>query len=118
MDGYSTVITTYSPTTPPAVDAVATGSCLMIPSVMPDSREPVPTSSGFAITRRGGPRNVAATRAAGEDQRKAAESKPSKTRMRLRVRPIVPGSSLAIRRLRPRRHLPTETRTGLTRISP
>ena len=39
----------------------------MIPSVMPDSREPVPTSSGFAITRRGGPRNVAATRAAGEE---------------------------------------------------
>ena len=62
-----TVIATYSPTTPPAVDAVATGSCLMIPSVMPDSREPVPTSSGFAITRRGGPRNVAATRAAGEE---------------------------------------------------
>ena len=39
----------------------------MISSVMPDSREPVPTSSGFAITRRGGPRNVAATRAAGEE---------------------------------------------------
>ena len=61
-----TVIATYSPTTPPAVDAVATGWCLMIPLVMPDSREPVPTSSGSAITRRGGPRNVAATRAAGE----------------------------------------------------
>ena len=39
----------------------------MIPSAMPDSRDPVPTSSGFAITRRGGPRNVAATRAAGEE---------------------------------------------------
>ena len=49
------------------MDAIATGSCLMMPSVMPDSREPVPTSSGFAITRRGGPRNVAATRAAGEE---------------------------------------------------
>ena len=61
------VIATYSPTTPPAVDAIAMGSCPMMPSVMTDSREPVPTSSGFAITRRGGPRNVAATRAAGEE---------------------------------------------------
>ena len=31
-----------------------------------------------------------------QPERKAAEYKPSKTRMRLRVRPIVPGSSLAI----------------------
>ena len=62
-----TVIATYSPTTPPAVDAVATGSCLMIPSVMPDSREPVPTSSGFAISRRGRPGELAATGAAGEE---------------------------------------------------
>ena len=56
-----TVIATYSPTTPPAVDAIATGSCLMMPSVMPDSREPVPTSSGFAISRRGRPGELAAT---------------------------------------------------------
>ena len=62
-----TVIAIYSPTTPPAVDAIATGSCPMIPSVMPDSREPVPTSSGFAITRRGRSGDVAATRAAGEE---------------------------------------------------
>ena len=62
----------------PAVDAVATGECRMIHSMMPDSREPVPSSSGFAITRRGGPRNVAATEEQPESN--AAESKPSKTR--------------------------------------
>ena len=39
----------------------------MIPSVMPDSREPVTTSSGFAISRRGRPGELAATRAAGEE---------------------------------------------------
>ena len=39
----------------------------MMPSVMPDSREPVPTSSGFAISRRGRPGELAATRAAGEE---------------------------------------------------
>ena len=60
-------IATYSPTTPPAVDAIATGSCRMTPSMMSDSGDPVPTSSGFAITRRGGPGDVAATRAAGEE---------------------------------------------------
>ena len=61
------VIATYSPTTPPAVDAIAMGSCPMMPSVMPDSREPVSTSSGFAITRRGRSGEVAATRAAEEE---------------------------------------------------
>ena len=39
----------------------------MIHSMMPDSREPVPTSSGFAISRRGRPGELAATRAAGEE---------------------------------------------------
>ena len=39
----------------------------MMPSVMTDSREPVPTSSGFAISRRGRPGELAATRAAGEE---------------------------------------------------
>ena len=39
----------------------------MMPSVMPDSREPVPTSSGFAISRRGRPGELAATGAAGEE---------------------------------------------------
>ena len=39
----------------------------MMPLVMPDSGDPVTTSSGFAITRRGGPGDVAATRAAGEE---------------------------------------------------
>ena len=62
-----TVIATYSPTTPPAVDAIATGSCPTMPLVMPDSREPVPTSSGFAITRRGRSGDRAATRAAVEE---------------------------------------------------
>ena len=61
------VIATYSPTTPPAVDAIAMGSCPMMTSVMTDSREPVSTSSGFAITRRGRSGEVAATRAAEEE---------------------------------------------------
>ena len=39
----------------------------MMPLVMTDSGDPVPTSSGFAITRRGGPGDVAATRAAGAE---------------------------------------------------
>ena len=62
-----TVFATYSPTTPPSVDAIATGSCPIMPLVMLDSGDPVPTSSGFAITRRGGPGDVAATRAAGAE---------------------------------------------------
>ena len=39
----------------------------MMPSVILDSRDPVPTSSGFAITRRGRSGDRAATRAAGEE---------------------------------------------------
>ena len=62
-----TVIATYSPTTPPAVHAIATGACPMMPSVIIDSRDPVPTSSGFDITRRGRSGDRAATRAAGEE---------------------------------------------------
>ena len=45
----------YSPTTPPAVDAIATGSCPMMLLVMPNSGDPMKTSSGFAITRAGTP---------------------------------------------------------------
>ena len=119
MDGYRYLQPDNATRSGRRCSGIVSYDTYMIPSVMPDSREPVPTSSGFAITRRGGPRNVAATRAAGEEGCRVpgAESNPSKTRMRLRVRPIVPGSSIAIRRLRPRRHLPTETRTGLT-VSP
>ena len=66
----------------------------------------------------GTPQDVAATRQRQEQpERKAAEAEPSKTRMRLRVRPIVPGSSPVIRRMSPHRHMPTETRPGLT-VSP
>ena len=39
----------------------------MMPSMMPDSREPVTTSSGFEISRRGRPGELAATRATGEE---------------------------------------------------
>ena len=39
--------------------AIATGSCLMIPSMIPDGPKPVPTSSDFAIIRRGRPGDVA-----------------------------------------------------------
>ena len=39
----------------------------MMPSVIIDSRDPVPTSSGFDITRRGRSGDRAATRAAGEE---------------------------------------------------
>ena len=62
------VIATYIPTTPTAVDAIATGSRPMMPSVMTDSREPVPTTSGFETTRRGGSGDVAATGAGGEER--------------------------------------------------
>ena len=40
----------------------------MMLSVMPDSREPVPTTSGFEITCRGGSGDVAATGAGGEER--------------------------------------------------
>ena len=116
MDGYWTVIATYSPTTPPAVDAVATGSCLMIPSVMPDSREPVPTSSGFAISRRGRPGELAATRAAGEEGCRVRAFEDAD------VAPRAPHCARIItshqnEEAEPRRHMPTETRPGLT-VSP
>ena len=39
----------------------------MMPSVMPDSGDPVTISSGFAISRRGRPGELAATGAAGEE---------------------------------------------------
>ena len=38
-----------------------------MPLVMPDSREPVPTTLGFAISRWGRPGELAATGAAGEE---------------------------------------------------
>ena len=38
-----------------------------MPSVMPDSRQPVPTTLGFAISRWGRPGELAATGAAGEE---------------------------------------------------
>ena len=47
MDGHRA---TYSPTMPPAADAIATGSCRTKPSVMPDRREPVQTAFGFAVS--------------------------------------------------------------------
>ena len=61
------IIATYSPTTPPAVHAIATGACPRMPLVIIDSRDPVPTSSGFAITRRGRSGDRAATRATVEE---------------------------------------------------
>ena len=76
----------------------------MMYSVMHDSREPVPTSSGFAISRRGRPGELAATGAAGEEG--CGGRAFGDTRVRLRVRPIVPGSSLVIRMMSPHRHLP------------
>ena len=57
----------YRPTVLPAMRAVATGSCPMMPSVMPDRREPVPTASGFAVTRRGRPGMLTATGAGREE---------------------------------------------------
>ena len=62
-----TVIATYSPTTPPTMDAIATGSCPMMLPVMADRRQPVPTSSAFPVTRWGRSGDVAATREAGEE---------------------------------------------------
>ena len=60
-----TVIATYIPTALPAMRAIATRSSPMIPLVMSDGVEPVPTTSGFAIPRRGRSGDVAATRASG-----------------------------------------------------
>ena len=51
----------HSPKVPPTVHAIATGSCLMMPSVMPDGREPVPTTSGSDVSRWGRPGMLAAT---------------------------------------------------------
>ena len=65
MDGYWTVIATYSPTVRPAMRAIATGPSPMMPLVMSDGREPVPTTSRFAITHRGRSGDVAATGAGG-----------------------------------------------------
>ena len=78
----------------------------MMPSVMDDSRDPVPTTSGFEITRRGGSGDVAATGAGGEERYKG---RAFGSQVRLRVRPLAPGSCPAILRLRPRRYLPTAT---------
>ena len=75
-----------------------------MPSVMNDSREPVPTTLGFAISRWGRPGELAATGAAGEEDCGGRER--SGTRVRLRVRLIVPGPSPVIRRMSPQRHLP------------
>ena len=69
----------------------------------------------------GTPRDVAATGhrtgAGREEGCGSRKAEPLGTLVRLRVRPIVPGSSPVIRRMTPRRHLPTETHTGLT-VSP
>ena len=46
----------------------------MMPSVMPDSREPVPTTLGFAISRWGRPGELAATGAAGDTNTKSPHS--------------------------------------------
>ena len=46
-----------------------------MPLVMPDSREPVPTTLGFAISRWGRPGELAATGAAGEDPAPAQRSR-------------------------------------------
>ena len=62
-----TVIEIYSRTAPTAVHAMATGSCPMTPPTMLDGLEPVMTSSGFAITRRGRSGDVAVTGAGGEE---------------------------------------------------
>ena len=48
-----TVIDAYGRTAQPAVHAIATGLCPMIIPTMFDGLDPVATSSGFTITRRG-----------------------------------------------------------------
>ena len=45
-------------------------------------------------------------------ERRAAEAEPLGTLVRLRVRPIVPGSSPVIRRMSPHHHLPTPMLLG------
>ena len=77
----------------------------MMQLVMTDSGDPVTTSSGYAVTRRGRPGDVTAT--AEQTERRAAEAEPLGMRVRLRVRPIASGSSPIIRRMSPHRPLPT-----------
>ena len=43
----------YSPTVLPAMRSIATGPCSIAVSLIPDGREPVPTTSVFAVTRWG-----------------------------------------------------------------
>ena len=63
-----TFIDTYRRATRAAVHAIATGPCLIIPSMIPDGPKPVPTSSDFAIIRRGRPGDIAVTGAGREER--------------------------------------------------
>ena len=99
----------YRPTVLPAMRAIATGSCPMMPSVMTDRRETVPTASGCDVTRWG----RAGCNSDGEQtERRAAEAEALRTRVRVRVRPIASGSSPIIRRMSPHRPLPTPMLLG------
>jgi hypothetical protein len=55
------VIDTYSRIARPAVHTIATESCPMILSTMPDGPKPVANSSGYATTRRGRSDDLAVT---------------------------------------------------------
>ena len=72
--------------------------------VMPNSREHMPTSSGAPPLPAGDAPGCNSDRE--QTERRAAEAEPLGTLVRLRVRPIVPGSSPVIRRMSPHRHLP------------
>ena len=93
----------YSPTTPPAVDAIATGSCPTMLLVMPDSGDPMKTSSGFAITRRGRPGNVAAKLVRHRATGIASHLKPSKASSEKALVKVVSTHQLSTRkRTRPK----------------
>ena len=70
-----------------------------------DDRQPGSRAGRLRLRRYppGTPRGVAATGAGREE---GCQAEPLGARVRLRVRPIVPGSSPVIRRMSPHRHLP------------
>ena len=109
------VIDTYSRIARPAVHTIATESCPMILSTMPDGPKPVANSSGYATTRRGPTlRRLSSDRRPEQAERSAAEAEPSRARTWPRVRPIAPGLCSTIKTLKLHRHLPMGTRPSLS----
>ena len=74
----------YSPTVLPAMRSIATGPCSIAVSLIPDGREPVTTTSVFAVTRWGrlGMQASSSNRTSTGAERSAAEAEPLGTWVR------------------------------------